>query len=111
MQALDDAEVLLRPILSHNEEAPGLGEFGVLADLEVLKVTQLGLALLVEGQELTDKVGIVTSQLLTVLLEVEDGAGLALNLVDVGIVGSSDFIGGLGTLGCAALTRFLGLAG
>ena len=109
-QALADAEILLGSVLAHHKEAPGLGKLGMLSDLEVIKILQFGLALVVKLQKLTDKVRIVAGQLFPVFLQVEDGAGLALDLVNVGIVSPSDLIRGTGTLGCATLTTFLGLS-
>lgn len=99
--AFADAEVLLGAVLAGNEKASGLGVVRVLADLERVEVSEFGLSLLVHLKELLDEVGVVSGELLAVLLEVEDCACLALYLVDVSVVYAGNFVAG--ALSLAAL--------
>lgn len=112
--ALSDREILLVAILAHHEETPGLVVTGVGSHLEVIEVLQLLILLLVELQQLLNEFGIVAFDGLSILLEVQNGSRLRLNLADVQVVDSSDLVGSLGTLDLLtliSLSSFLHLLG
>jgi hypothetical protein len=95
--AFANTKVLLGAIFANNEEASSLGIVGMLTNFEAIKISELGFSLVVELEELLDEVRIVASKFLTILLEVKDSTGLALYLVDIGVVNSGNLIAGTGT--------------
>ena len=68
-------------------------------------VLQLRVLLIVERKQFFDEFGVVAVQLLAVLLEVEDGPGLGLHLVQVQVVHSGNFVGSLRPLHRLALVH------
>ena len=81
----------------------------MLTNFEVVKITQLGFALVMELEELTDEVLIIPRKLLSILLQVKDSASLALDLIDISVVGTGNFVRGTCTLSGTTLAGFLGL--
>jgi len=114
--ALGNGEVFLGSVLSHNKEASGLLVIRVGSALEMVKVLQLGLLFLMESEELSEELSIVAIDLFAVLLQVEDGATLRLNLLDVEVVNACNLVRSLCAFhsfplfGGPRLHLFLGLA-
>ena len=69
------------------------------ADFEVSEVLHLGLGVAVKLEDLLHEILVSLLQLLTIFLEVEDGSGLRLDLVDVHVVDSGNGVRLLLSLG------------
>jgi len=98
LNALGHREVLLGPVLAHDEEAAGLLVLGVHSHLKVVEVSHLLLLLLVQLQQLFQELAIVARNLLAILNDVQNRPRLRLHLVDVEVELSGNLVGILGTL-------------
>lgn len=76
-------------------------------DLEVSHVLHLRVCFIVKAEEFFDEISIVSVQLFTVLLEVQDGSGFALYLVYIKVVDSGNLIGSLCSLSTFTLVLLL----
>ena len=99
MDAFADTEVLLLAILPHDEEAPGLVVLGMEVNNEVVEVLVLLLVGAVELQDLRDEGSFLFVKLFSFFLDVQDGSGFRLHLVDVHIIHASDGVRLLLSLG------------
>ena len=105
LDALSDREVFLYLVLAHDKEAARLLKLRMRSHLEVGKVRELLLTSLMEANDLLDKSLIVAFEPLSILFQVENGAALRLNLIDVEVVDASDLVASLRSLNIFLLFR------
>ena len=101
--ALSNREVLFTTILSDDEEATCFLVLGVGSTLKVSEILELLIFLFMELQKFVQKLRIIAFNLLAVLLQVEDGTRLRLNLVDVEVVHARNLVRSLCALHSFAL--------
>ena len=64
----------------------------MLTNFKGLEVSKFGLSLLVHFKQLLDKLGVISSELLSILLKIEDCTSLALYFVDIAVVNACNFV-------------------